>query len=883
MAPSHTSWNALRWQLKEFVERERTHLTIGAVICAGLIILQLTGVFGAAEETTDRWMYQIRGDRATSNPVVMVLADQTALDRMGWPPFGPNRLVDALEAIREQESTSVAVEISPGLYGSPLDTLGDWCKGGDRDDTVFYSINAPPAAFPEDCRWKSAITVRGDEVVVERDLGSRTLVGLLASRAGAEADSGSTRINYAGPDGLPTVSLANVVDGNLPAELFRERTVVVANAIPGQREVSPTPYGLALREEVRAQAVATLIEGARMTTARWWPLGFVPLFVALGAWLARTRYAVPGLVGASGLWAVAEYVAFVSGVRIEALAAPVGGWSAFLTMYGLSTVRDEVREQVHDRLNRAVERTGAERAIEEGEDRGFWNELIERPLRLLPDTRMAVAELEPDDWWLEFRAFHETDEQAVAERRRDVRRPPYSDAIDERRPTVVDGYVDHDNHQTLLVPLIAQGQTRGFWFVHDPEANSFYRENRELIERIGEQMSQEIYWRQIEPAAPDQETGPGEEAGDVLESALAAMETLELDRRSLEDVVEHADVGLMMTNLFGEVVHENSVITEMLVDEEGQRFEYDSLAELIARLEETSVPEASETLREVLETGEPLRMSVELPGDPARFAEFRVSMIENEDDPQSTAGGLLMTGVDVTRTIEEQRQKLDLVEVIHTRASDLMSFATGYTDVLALSDGLGEAEREMVEGLQESLGALEDLIGDFSEVLNPPDDEVEANTPVAMDDLVRDAVRSVSDRVATDRITFNFPDEPAIARSHPPSLEKAVRMMVLDIEDFASDAGPGEVSMELGASDSEVTLMVKAPQMGLPNALVQRLIGESEEELEDEESRLVVAKSYVENAGGAFEALGSVDGGTTFIIRLPSLERASDIEPPTPF
>lgn len=877
------SWGAFRWKVEQFVERERTHLTLGAVVCLGLAVLQLAGIFGPLEEAGDRAMYQIRGDRPSTNPVVMVLVDRTTLDRIGWPPFDSDRLVDTLDTIRDQGATSVAVEVGAGLYGEPFEPLATWCSSeAAADGTIFYSLHGRPTRFPTDCRWKSVEGVDRTDLPVERELGSETLVGVLARRAGAEFEGTEATINFDGPGGLPTVSLANVLDQNLPADLFRDRTVVIANAIPGQRAVLPTPFGLALHEEVRAQAVATLIEGVEMKTWSGWPLLLIPLFVGVGGWLARTRYAVPGLLGSTVVWAVAEYAAFVSGVRLEAIAAPIGAWTSFFALYGLSTVQDEVREQVHDQLNRAVERTGAERAIEEGDDRGFWDELVQRPLRLLPDTKMAVAELEPDDWWIEYRAFHDTDEEEIWERRRDVRRAPYSDAIDERRPTLADGYHEDDDYQTLLVPLFAQGRTRGFWVLHDPEVERYYRENRELVERIADQMSQEIYWRQLEPAGREEEAGPSEEAGDVLESALAAMETLELDRQSLEDVVEHADVGLMMTNLFGEVVHENSVISEMLVDEEGQRLEYDSLAELIALLEETTTAEASETLREVLIDQEPLRLSVELPGEPARFAEFRVSVIENDDALESSAGGLLMTGVDVTRTIEEQQQKLDLVEVIHTRAADLMSFATGYTDVLALSDGLGEAEREMVEGLQESLASLEELIDDFSEVLNPPDEGIEATTPVAMDNLVRDTVRSVDDRVTTGRIQFAFPDDPTIARSHPPSLEKAIRLMVLDIEDFTSDAGT--VEMHLGTSGDEVQLMVKAPQMGLPNALIQRLIGESDEEVQsEEESRLVVAKSYVESAGGAFEALGSVDGGTTFILRLPRLESASDVDPPVPF
>ena len=309
--------------------------------------------------------------------------------------------------------------------------------------------------------------------------------------------------------------------------------------------------------------------------------------------------------------------------------------------------------------------------------------------------------------------------------------------------------------------------------------------------------------------------------------------------------------------------------------------EYDSLAELIALLEDESVAEASQRLRNLLIDEEAMQMAVELPGDPTRHAEFRVSLIENDDETRSTAGGLLVTGIDVTRTIEQQNQKLDLVGVIHTRAADLMSFATGYTDVLALSDGLGEAERELVEGLQESLSSLDELVDDFADILNPPDDEVAAETPVALQNLARDAVRDVGDRTNLGQATFEFPDEPVIARSHPPSLEKALRLVLLDIDDFAG--GAAEVTLTGSTGPEEVQLTIQAPEMGLPNALIQRLIGDADEDVSDEESRLVVAKSYVESAGGAFEAFSSVDGGTVFMLRLPQLESAAGVEPPAPF
>lgn len=838
-----------------------------------LAVLQAVGGLDAAQSQLDRWYFELRGERESGAKVFLVTVDQSYVDRVGEPPFADSQLEALTRSLSEADPTGVAIHWLPGVF-EPADGVASICSTHRR--VIFFGASARPSSLPKACAWRETTELepRG---ALSLSASECSLLTEIWSWAGIRPDatgSSPVEINYVGGEGLPRLSAAHAVSEDLSGEIFRDGIVWVVPSLPGTAQVD-TPLGAMPSAAVRAEAAATLIDDAQFDTWVWPAYVLLVLGVFVGAWLSRKSFGVPALVVLAVVWFGLEVLAFSFGLRTQTLVAIIGAWSSYLGMQGIRVFEDEVRDEIRERLSGAVRHADQRRAFVADDDNGFWAGLLTRTRKLLPVEQAALAELPPDSWWIEFRAFHQMDETDIDERRRDVRRAPYRVGLEQGRASTTTTYLSDERFETILVPLHAGGRLRGFWFVFAADADAFLRHHRPLIGRIAAQLAQEMYWRQLEREAPGLLQQRMKAADEVMESALAAMERLELDRRTLEDVAENARVGLMMTNLFGEVTFENSTIAGLLVDRQGQPLEYGSLAELVATVRQESVAVATERLQQVLVDDEPLEFRARLGGVPERQVHFRVALAHRQaGDPMANQSGadrqvtgMSVTAVDVTRAVAQDRQKLGLVRSIHTRAADVMSVVTGYSQVLAMSDGLGEAERELVSGLQSSLGDMNHMLDDFANVLDPPNQEAIERLPVALQHVVREALRSTEEAVELPHIELDMPEELLTAEGHAESLQRALKLILVDSLEFVAQAD--KITIRADDGDGQVSLSLDVPGLGLPNALMQRLLEASAGEVSRDDNRLVISKSYVEAGGGRFDAASSVDGGTRFVISLP--------------
>jgi CHASE2 domain-containing sensor protein len=141
---------------------------------------------------------------------------------------------------------------------------------------------------------------------------------------------GKAWIDFRGPPGtIPTVSFTDVVAGRVPADMIRDRIVVVGATAPTLRDVHSTPVGgeeLMPGAEVQANAIWTALHGLPLRSA---PVGVDIMLLALLAMLAPlTRWRLPlGAVGAVTVVAGAGFLAgaqflFESGSIVD-VAAPL--------------------------------------------------------------------------------------------------------------------------------------------------------------------------------------------------------------------------------------------------------------------------------------------------------------------------------------------------------------------------------------------------------------------------------------------------------------------------------------------------------------------------------------------------------------------------------
>lgn len=142
-----------------------------------------------------------------------------------------------------------------------------------------------------------------------------------------------------GADRFKTVSYIDVLNGNVPPDVFRDRYVLVGPTAPGlgdlHANVAPDVPGLMSGIEIYANVLQTLISGRHVTVAEPWQnllFNLVPLAVALLGVLWLRPAGVIALVGAMLLFQLAIHLARPS---VGVLFAPAAGVTGLLLLYPL--------------------------------------------------------------------------------------------------------------------------------------------------------------------------------------------------------------------------------------------------------------------------------------------------------------------------------------------------------------------------------------------------------------------------------------------------------------------------------------------------------------------------------------------------------------------
>src|SRR5690554_5642030 len=831
------------------------------MLMVGLMLLcVLIGASGAGNwlnQGLEQGAYLLRGERATTQAVVVVTLDEVFAEQRGPAPYEAQVIADLVARVQGDGARLVAVYVGAGL------AWGETQEVSACADEVIYYAESKPRWLGNDCefwRLSDAELEPGPQAQVLREGGARTLVGHLAERAGFAIGSNShVGINFSG--GMPRLSAANLEEAGFVEGLFRGRVVFLVPDVRGGVERAETPYGGVAREVVRAEALSTLADDADLKSPpAQGGLGLI-FGLLIGAWAATRR--------ASLLWLAAVFLSawgaifaglFV-GIALKGAGFAAGAFVGFSVVHFLPAQRRARGREVQALLASAVKEASARRGGSAATGDAFWAELLARAQTVMGVDAMSLAELGAGSWWLAFRAHAGLQDDAIAELRRDVRRAPYVDGYERRTLRVVPGYLHDESLDTVMVPFVVRERVVGFWMLHLPSATTFVEARRAALERVARQLAEEIVWRWMERGVPEVMEQGMERADEMIGAALTAMEHLEIDRRALEDVSENAQVGLMLANLFGEISFENEAMRRLL---EGQERGQGGVYGLIARHSEE--PDASVTRRidEVLSGGEAQRFRWEIGDEGQKLVEVRVSAVWREEGGRRVVRGLVLTALDVSHAVEGAREKLNLIRVVNTRAADLLSVVSGYTGVLSMSGGLGTAERTLVEGLEEAIAELGTVVDDFQGVLKPPED-TQASMPLSVQYVVREALRGASTQSELTNVKLDVPSEPMIARGHPESIQKAIRLMIQDSAELVPDQVQIEVTVH--QQGDQTRIRVHVPNVMIPASLLARLLDGTDGDMSGG-NRLFMARKYVQSSGGRLEAHSELDG-LTYDIFLP--------------
>ena len=349
-------------------------------------------------------------------------------------------------------------------------------------------------------------------------------------------------------ESVPKVALADVVAGRTPYSIAAGRVVIVSLDSPFEPRTSAVGSPEISMGTHVASALGGLLDGgARREAPRWISALVASLAVLILAFIRRVASIRASLIAlgvcvvvtilgqgvfaastARGLMPAASLVAAILAGAIVALSLDLSGWRRAVT-----------------RSADLLGREGIFRRVQTEPDAVFWPRLGRLAGRLFPADFVLVAELPPAQWHLKFWDDGDIGEHLIGERRRDVRRRPFINDSGVAAPHVVTDFLKNPGEPTVVVPLIALGETEGYVFLCGQKAEAAFVKSPERIERLARELALIARRRRLGSA------GDGE--------ALSGSRLLDTPLPPSERLVQRADVAAKELATFGEVLRSSPV------------------------------------------------------------------------------------------------------------------------------------------------------------------------------------------------------------------------------------------------------------------------------------------------------------------------------------
>ena len=360
----------------------RKHL---AGILAGLTIVALVmaGSFDGLEYWSLAQLFERRGVRAPTSPIVIVTIDESTFAEldMQWP-FPRALHAELLTKLAAGRPYAIGVDLlfdTPSTRGPADDAAlgvavaraGNVILGAGiaEDIQPFYrreTLNQPVAVIRRGAAGVAPVNVDRDadgdvrRVPLVVDLGDERIPGLdaqlhaLVARAGVPVSplpaARSVLINYrGGPRTYPWVSYYRVMNGEVPAEYFRDKIVLIGPTTEILHDQFPTAFargGDMPGVEIHANALDTLLRGDSIREVpRALSTILAVVAAVVGALLVVRLHAFRALLAAIGLWLALILSAYASFALMDAWLRVMAPSLALLLGYGATVIESFVREQ----------------------------------------------------------------------------------------------------------------------------------------------------------------------------------------------------------------------------------------------------------------------------------------------------------------------------------------------------------------------------------------------------------------------------------------------------------------------------------------------------------------------------------------------------------
>jgi adenylate cyclase len=367
--------------------RGRAMVAVALVAAAVGIVFYATGLLGTLEAQSVDARFEVRGTQPTPEEIVVVGVDDTTFDALPntrWP-YPRSLEGTVIENLTKDGAKAIAVDIQFTEQTTPK-----------QDDALIEAIGAAPGVVlsTTETNKHGESRIFGGEEIVHRfharagdtivpvesggttrkmfyEHGGLTSFGVVAAeRTTGERISpdqfesdGKAWIDYRGPpETFRNVSFSRVLRDEVPASVFRGKTVVIGATAPSLQDLHATPTSgdeFMSGPELQANAIWTAIHGFPLgSSATWVDVLLILLLAAAPAAMTLWLKPPPALAGAvvlGLLYAGITQLTFDSGTVLPVvyplLALTLSALGALGVNYLITSFE---RARVHDTFARFV-------------------------------------------------------------------------------------------------------------------------------------------------------------------------------------------------------------------------------------------------------------------------------------------------------------------------------------------------------------------------------------------------------------------------------------------------------------------------------------------------------------------------------------------------
>ena len=695
---------------------------------------------------------------------------------------------------------------------------------------------------------------------------------------------------------LPLITAERAMKGDLISALVQRRVVLIGspNEPSCPRVLTPLGDDTGIsRLTYAGYVVDTLMRGEPVRVTRGWEQLLMLLLTLAIGWplyhaMRARRAQMVSIIGAMLILSIGWL-----SLHLVGLLLPVAELGILHGMVGYLVARHErqhesqtVRQLLRASTSRLHERLVPAHFITTDDP---WSQIIQLITQLLSLERVILLERVPGKQRLrEVRAFQCSIDE-IEERRRDFRRPPYSEALQTDSPILLTRpylKASTSGREQFLAPLEFNGQVLAFLGCETKSGLS--RNNpvfMQLLRRCADEIGELLYRRRREVAHHRREQSlwvrilqlnSGKTDYKSLQLIAAQFES----RLSvLEKVFSELETSTILYDMFGQVVQVNRKMEELAKRAELNIFKLNA-AEVLSLVGDMSLESAREHYQHMLLTQETLFFAALLRGIKGTFmlrvraltpAHFQTD--RQESSPFETQG-FLMELTDVTHLIRLGQVKDNLTNNIISAIRNQLEAALLAAELTTQSHIPDFQKDEFLKIINRKMQQMAETLNRSQTILDSVQDlALLTDFPVNARALLEQAAERWQPRLAAKGIDveLDLPNLSAFVRVDIAQADPVLDALLVILAGDSRDGESVRLSLREHLRDTAVwvTLALQSNGYGMPTDRLRALLAGEAGVLTPEFHRIKQAAQHVSLWGGRLEAKASLGQGFTFEIHLP--------------